>query len=71
MFQAFEHLPSAARRAQRPGLIMAAIYHDLLVCIEEERFQVMHQRVSITPLRKLYLAWRTWLLARPPRLPLS
>jgi phytoene synthase len=52
-------------------LIMAAIYHDLLVCIEEERFQVMHQRVSITPLRKLYLAWRTWLLARPPRLPLS
>jgi phytoene synthase len=51
-------------------LIMAAIYHDLLVCIEEERFQVMHQRVSITPLRKLYLAWRTWLLARPPHLPL-
>jgi hypothetical protein len=29
---------------------------------------VMHQRVSITPLRKLFLAWRTWLFAAPPRL---
>ena len=68
MSEAFRHLPPEARRAQRPGLIMAAIYHDLLICIEEDGFQVMHQRVSITPLRKLFLAWRTWLFAAPPRL---
>ncbi|MEY3105599.1 MAG: hypothetical protein RJA72_1631 [Pseudomonadota bacterium] len=68
MREAFEYLPSGACRAQRPGLIMAAIYHDLLICIEEDRFQVMNQRISITPLRKLYLAWLTWLFARPPRL---
>lgn len=68
MKQAFDHLPQSAYRTQRPGLIMAAIYHDLLLCIEEDDFQVMNQRIAITPLRKLFLAWLTWLRAKPPRL---
>jgi 15-cis-phytoene synthase len=54
-------LPEADRRAQRPGLIMAAIYATLLDEIERENFQVLHQRVALTPLRKLWIAWRTWI----------
>jgi len=54
-------LPPADRRAQRPGLIMGAIYATLLDEIERENFQVLHQRVALTPLRKLWIAWRTWI----------
>ncbi len=56
-------LPAADRRAQRPGLIMAAIYRALLAEIERENFQVLTQRTSLTPLRKLWLAWKTWVAA--------
>ena len=58
--RALELLPEADRRAQRPGLIMAAIYHALLQEIERDDFQVLHQRISLTPVRKLWLAWKTW-----------
>ena len=58
---ALELLPPADRRAQRPGLIMGAIYATLLDEIERENFQVLHQRVALTPLRKLWIAWRTWI----------
>ncbi len=51
-------LPNQDRRAQKPGLMMAAIYRDLLREIERSRFSVLNQRISLTPLRKLYLAWR-------------
>jgi phytoene synthase len=53
-------LPAADRRAQRPGLIMGAIYATLLDEIEREGFRVLHQRIALTPLRKLWIAWRTW-----------
>lgn len=58
--KALDLLPEADRRAQRPGLIMAAIYHALLEEIERDDFQVLHQRISLTPVRKLWLAWKTW-----------
>ena len=58
---ALELLPIADRRAQRPGLIMGAIYATLLGEIERENFQVLHQRIALTPLRKLWIAWRTWI----------
>lgn len=57
---AFAALPAADRRAQRPGLIMAAIYRALLEEIRRDGFQVLHQRTSLTPIRKLWLAWKTW-----------
>lgn len=57
--EAFALLPQQDRRAQRPGLMMAEIYRTLLREIEAGGFQVLHQRVSLTPLRKLWLAWRT------------
>jgi phytoene synthase len=53
-------LPDVDRRAQRPGLIMAAIYRTLLDEIRRDQFQVLHQRISLTPVRKLWLAWKTW-----------
>ena len=58
--EAFSLLAPEDRRSQRAGLIMAAIYRTLLDEIEAERFQVLNQRVSLTPLRKLWLAWKTW-----------
>jgi 15-cis-phytoene synthase len=59
--EALELLPSVDRRAQRPGLIMGAIYATLLGEIERADFQVLHQRIALTPLRKLWIAWRTWI----------
>lgn len=53
-------LPSEDRRAQRPGLIMAAIYRTLLDEIRREDGRVLHQRIALTPLRKLWIAWKTW-----------
>ena len=62
--EAFAMLPAADRRAQKPGLMMASIYRTLLREIEADNFQVLHQRVSLTPLRKLWLAWRVQALNR-------
>jgi phytoene synthase len=61
--KAMAALPPADRRAQRPGLIMAAIYSALLTEIERDGFQVLTQRTSLTPLRKLWIAWKTWIAA--------
>ncbi|MCS6764472.1 MAG: presqualene diphosphate synthase HpnD [Candidatus Protistobacter heckmanni] len=58
--QALALLPAQDRRAQRPGLMMGAIYLTLLREIEAEDMQVLHQRISLTPLRKLWVAWKTW-----------
>jgi phytoene synthase len=58
--KAFAALPQEDKRAQRPGLIMAAIYHALLDEIRRDDFRVLNQRISLTPIRKLWLAWRTW-----------
>ena len=52
-------LPEADRRAQKPGLMMANIYRTLLREIEAGGFQVLHQRIALTPLRKLWIAMRT------------
>ncbi|OGA76908.1 MAG: squalene synthase HpnD [Betaproteobacteria bacterium RIFCSPLOWO2_12_FULL_65_14] len=58
--RALAALPSEDRRAQRPGLIMAAIYRTLLKEMERDGFPVLTQRISLTPLRKFWIAWRTW-----------
>lgn len=61
---ALDLLPDAERRAQKPGLMMASIYRALLVEIERDDFQVLHQRISLTPLRKFWLAWKVQALGR-------
>ena len=62
--EALALLPDADRRAQKPGLMMASIYRALLTEIERDNFQVLHQRVSLTPLRKFWLAWKVQALGR-------
>lgn len=57
--EAFALLPETDRARQRPGLMMAHIYRSLLEEIEAGGFQVLHQRISLTPLRKLWIAART------------
>jgi len=57
--EAFAVLPEVDRKAQLPGLMMAHIYRTLLDEIEAGGFQVLHQRTSLTPLRKLWIAMRT------------
>jgi len=58
--EAIAHLSEADRRNQRPGLMMAAIYHALLDEIERSHWHVLEQRIALTPLRKFWLAWKTW-----------
>jgi phytoene synthase len=61
--QAFAQLPATDRKTQRVGLIMAAIYRATLDEIVRDRFRVLDQRISLPPLRKLWLAGKTWLKA--------
>ena len=61
--QAFAQLPATDRKAQRAGLIMSAIYRATLDEIVREDYRVLHQRISLPPLRKLWLAGKTWWLA--------
>ncbi|OYQ40121.1 squalene synthase HpnD [Rhodoferax sp. TH121] len=62
--EALALLPAADRRTQKPGLMMASIYRALLREIETDNFQVLHQRIALTPLRKLWLAWKVQALGR-------
>jgi len=62
--EALALLPDADRRAQKPGLMMASIYRTLLREIAAEPLLVLTRRVSLTPLRKLWLAWKVQALGR-------
>jgi phytoene synthase len=57
--QAFEKLPAEDRFAQRSGIIMAEVYLAVLDRIEQRGYPVLSGRVSLSPWRKLWIAWRT------------
>lgn len=57
--QAFALLPTNDRSRQKSGIIMAAIYRTLLNEIEKDNFNVLQQKIKLTPVRKLWIAWRT------------
>jgi phytoene synthase len=57
--RAMTQLAAADRKAQRTGLIMAAIYRTLLAEIARDGYRVLDRRTSLTPLRKLWIAWKT------------
>ncbi len=59
--QAYSKLPAQDRKSQLPGLIMASIYRTLLEEIRDDGCRVLTHRTSLTPLRKLWLAWTTWI----------
>ena len=58
--EAFELLPDCDRHPQRSGLIMSTIYRTILDEIEKDGYRVLEHRTSLTPIRKLWLAWRTF-----------
>jgi len=59
--RALDALPAVDRRAQRAGLVMAAIYRTLIDEIRADGCRVLTRRIKLTPLRKLWIAWRTWI----------
>lgn len=61
--RAWAMLPPADRRAQRPGLAMAAIYRALLDELRRDGFRVLDHRIALTPIRKLWIAWKTYTFA--------
>jgi phytoene synthase len=61
--RALGELPAADRKAQRAGLIMAAIYRTVLDEVTKDGFQVLDRRLSLPPARKIWIAVKTWLSA--------
>jgi len=58
--QALAHLPAVDRKAQRTGLIMAAIYRAVLEEVERSGCHVLKERVSLGTGYKLWLAIKAW-----------
>ena len=57
--KAIAQLPAEDRKAQRTGLVMAAIYRTLLREIARDGYRVLDRKTSLTPIRKLWIAWTT------------
>jgi phytoene synthase len=55
---AMERLPAADRRQQRPGVVLASLYASLLDEMARDGYPLLERRYHLTPLRKLWLAWR-------------
>jgi 15-cis-phytoene synthase len=51
-------IPSGERKTQRVLIALAALSKARLDEIEREGFKVLHQRISLTPIRKLWITWR-------------
>ena len=52
--------PEAERKVLRARLALAAIYRSLLREIRKDGCRILRRRVDLTPVRKLWLAWITW-----------
>ncbi|MCG0583731.1 squalene synthase HpnD, partial [Burkholderia cenocepacia] len=50
-------IPAAERRAQRTLRAQIALAGALLDEIARDGYQVLHQRIALTPIRKLWIAW--------------
>ena len=51
-------MPANERRSQRTLVAQAALAVALLDEIERDGYHVLHQRIALTPIRKLWIAWR-------------
>lgn len=62
--RALAELPTVDRKSQRCGLVMAAIYRSTLDEIKRNGAgKVLNQRLSLGKLRKVWLAWKTWIFS--------
>lgn len=50
-------LPPTDRRSQRGLLALAGMCQALLRALKQDEFQVLSRRTSLTPIRKLWIAW--------------
>lgn len=57
--QALDLLPAQDRATQRYGLIQAALCHALLDKLQKNPCRALNEQISLSPLRKLWIAWRT------------
>jgi 15-cis-phytoene synthase len=57
--RAMNTLPAEDKKTQKPGLAMGAIYRALLEEIRRDGYRVLEHRVALTPIRKLWIAWKT------------
>lgn len=57
--RALAELPRTERRNQLPGIILTNIAHARLDELKRDGYHVLERRVALTPLRKLWIAWRT------------
>ena len=58
--KALQYLPDNDRFSHISSLIMSDIYRALLNEIKNDDFQVLEHRIKLTPLRKLWIAWKTY-----------
>lgn len=58
--KALQQLPHEDKKAQLPGLMMAAIYRTLLQEIKQDPNLVLNHKIALPPFRKLTLALGTW-----------
>jgi phytoene synthase len=59
--EAMRALPDADRRAQRPGLVMAAIYRAVLDEIKRDTGAALRRRVSLPAWEKLWISGLAWI----------
>jgi 15-cis-phytoene synthase len=65
-FAQLQLCPRSVIAEQRAGLMMAAIYLAVLHEVERDGFQVLKHRIALTPIRKLWLAWKVWAFKSVP-----
>jgi len=58
--QAISYLPDEDRESLRPSIVMGTIYYAYMKELRNNRFDVWHKPVHILPLRKIWIAWRSW-----------
>jgi len=56
---AIAQLSDNGRRNQRYGLILAVLYRDWLDRLAQDGYPILERQQHLTPLRKLFAAWRT------------
>jgi len=58
--RALSLLPSEDRVSLKASLAMGAIYYHYLLRLKKVQFNVWQHPISISPLRKIWVAWRVW-----------
>ncbi len=63
--QALAKLEAKQHKSQLANLIIAKLYYQLLIELERDNFQVFKHKIVLSPLRKLWLAYKTyWQIGR-------